>query len=95
MQKKGYRIEFSALDEIRSAEQEPSAFMDKGIELKKQAKQSFIDAQNKYQNVITLCDKYLPLAKELGDENTIKIITNKRKMANDMAKSLNIDIKSL
>ncbi len=95
MQKKGIKVEFAALDEIRAAEQEPSQFMDKGIELKKQAKQAFIDAQKKYQEVISLCDKYLPLAKELGDENTIKVISNKRKMANDMAKSLNIDIKAL
>jgi hypothetical protein len=35
------------------------------------------------------------MAESLGDPNAIKIIKNKRKMANDMAKALNIDIKAL
>jgi len=63
--------------------------------LKKEAKQNFIEAQNKYKAIVALCDKYIPMAESLGDPNAIKIIKNKRKMANDMAKALNLDIKAL
>lgn len=95
MRMKGYKIEFSALDEIKAAESEPNKFMDKAISAKKEAKQNFIEAQNKYKEIISLCDKYIPMAETIGDANVVKIIKNKRKMANDMAKALNIDIKAL
>lgn len=35
MRLKGYKIEFSALDEIKAAEGEPNKFMDKAISLKR------------------------------------------------------------
>lgn len=95
MRLKGYKIEFSALDEIKAAEGEPNKFMDKAISLKREAKQNFVEAQKKYQDIVALCDKYIPMAETLGDANVVKIIKNKRKMANDMAKALNIDIKAL
>jgi uncharacterized NAD-dependent epimerase/dehydratase family protein len=69
--------------------------MDKAISLKREAKQNFVEAQKKYQDIVALCDKYIPMAETLGDANVVKIIKNKRKMANDMAKALNIDIKAL
>ena len=83
------------MDEIKAAELEPAKFMDKAIALKKEAKQNFINAQEKYKAVVALCDKYLPMAESIGEPNAIKIIKNKRKMANDMFKALNIDIKAL
>lgn len=95
MQLSGYKIELAALDEIKAAELEPAKFMDKAIALKKEAKQNFINAQEKYKAVVALCDKYLPMAESIGEPNAIKIIKNKRKMANDMFKALNIDIKAL
>ena len=95
MQLQGYKIELGALDEIKALETEPSKFMDKAIQLKKEAKQNFIEAQNKYKAIVALCDKYIPMAESLGDPNAIKIIKNKRKMANDMVKALNIDIKAI
>lgn len=90
-----HEVELNALEEIRQAEIEPNAFMNKAIALKAEAKQNFINAQNKYKAIIDLCDKYLPIAKELGDANTVKIFTNKRKMANDMFKALKLDIDKL
>ena len=90
-----HQIELNALEEIRKAELEPNAFMDKAISLKNEAKQNFINAQNKYKAIIDLCDKYLPMAKEIGDDNTVKIFNNKRKMANDMFKALKLDIDKL
>jgi hypothetical protein len=90
-----HEVELAALDEIRAAELEPNKFMDKAIALKKEAQQNFIDAQKKYQEVIALCDKYIPMAETLGDPNAIKILKNKRKMANDMAKALKLDIDKL
>ena len=90
-----HEVELSALDEIRAAELEPNKFMDKAIALKKEAQQNFIDAQKKYQEVVVLCDKYIPMAETLGDPNAIKILKNKRKMANDMAKALKLDIDKL
>lgn len=95
MQVNGYKIDLAALDEIKAAELEPSKFMDKAIALKKEAKQNFINAQQKYQVLIALCDKYLPMAESIGEPNAINVIKNKRKMANDMFKALNIDIKAL
>ena len=95
MQLSGYKIELAALDEIKAAELEPAKFMDKAIALKKEAKQNFINAQEKYKAVVALCDKYLPMAESIGEPNAIKVIKNKRKMANDMFKALNIDIKAL
>jgi len=95
MQLKVNKIELSALDEIRALETEPNKFMDKAIAAKKEAKQNFIEAQNKYKSIVELCDKYLPLAESIGDPNTINIIKNKRKMANEMVKALNIDIKAI
>jgi hypothetical protein len=95
MQLSGYKIELAALDEIKAAELEPAKFMDKAIALKKEAKQNFVNAQEKYKAVVTLCDKYLPMAESIGEPNAIKVIKNKRKMANDMFKALNIDIKAL
>lgn len=95
MQLSGYKIELAALDEIKAAELEPAKFMDKAIALKKEAKQNFINAQEKYKSVVALCDKYLPMAESIGEPNAIKVIKNKRKMANDMFKALNIDIKAL
>ncbi len=95
MQLKVNKIELSALDEIRALETEPNKFMDKAIAAKKEAKQNFIEAQNKYKAIVELCDKYLPLAESIGDPNTINIIKNKRKMANEMVKALNIDIKAI
>ena len=47
------------------------------------------------KEIIDLCDKYLPMAKEIGDDNTVKIFNNKRKMANDMFKALKLDIDKL
>jgi len=88
-------VELTALEEIRAAEAEPNAFMDKAISLKAQAKENFIQAQAKYKLIVDLCDKYLPMAKEIGDENTVKIFNNKKKMANDMFKALKIDIDKL
>ena len=90
-----HEIELNALEEIRTAELAPNAFMDKAISLKAEAKQNFINAQNKYKEIIDLCDKYLPMAKEIGDDNTVKIFNNKRKMANDMFKALKLDIDKL
>lgn len=90
-----HEVNLNALEEIRKAELEPNAFMDKAISLKNEAKQNFINAQNKYKQIIDLCDKYLPLAKEIGDDNTVKIFNNKRKMANDMFKALKLDIDKL
>jgi|LakMenE18May11ns_1017448.scaffolds.fasta_scaffold9851308_2 hypothetical protein len=95
MQLSGYKIELAALDEIKAAELEPAKFMDKGIALKKEAKQNFVNAQEKYKAIVALCDKYLPMAESIGEPNAIKVIKNKRKMANDMFKALNIDIKAL
>jgi hypothetical protein len=95
MQLSGYKIELAALDEIKAAELEPAKFMDKAIALKKEAKQNFVNAQEKYKAVVVLCDKYLPMAESIGEPNAIKVIKNKRKMANDMFKALNIDIKAL
>jgi hypothetical protein len=95
MQLKVNKIELGALDEIRALETEPNKFMDKAIAAKKEAKQNFIEAQNKYKSIVELCDKYLPLAESIGDPNTINIIKNKRKMANEMVKALNIDIKAI
>ena len=95
MQLSGYKIELAALDEIKAAELEPAKFMDKAIALKKEAKQNFVNAQEKYKVVVALCDKYLPMAESIGEPNAIKVIKNKRKMANDMFKALNIDIKAL
>ena len=95
MQVSGYKIDLAALDEIKAAELEPSKFMDKAIAAKKDAKQNFIAAQQKYQAIVALCDKYLPMAESIGEPNAIKTIKNKRKMANDMFKALNIDIKAL
>lgn len=95
MQLKVNKIELGALDEIRALETEPNKFMDKAIAAKKEAKQNFIEAQNKYKAIVELCDKYLPLAESIGDPNTINIIKNKRKMANEMVKALNIDIKAI
>ena len=95
MQVNGYKIDLAALDEIKAAELEPSKFMDNAINAKKEAKQSFIEAQKKYQAIVVLCDKYLPMAESIGEPNAIKTIKNKRKMANDMFKALNIDIKAL
>jgi hypothetical protein len=95
MQLSGYKIELAALDEIKAAELEPAKFMDKAIALKKEAKQNFVNAQEKYKAVVALCDKYLPMAESIGEPNAIKVIKNKRKMANDMFKALNIDIKAL
>jgi len=90
-----HEVNLNALEEIRKAEIEPNAFMDKAISLKAEAKQNFINAQNKYKLIIDLCDKYLPIAKEIGDDNTVKIFNNKRKMANDMFKALKLDIDKL
>lgn len=90
-----HEVNLNALEEIRKAELEPNAFMDKAISLKNEAKQNFINAQNKYKQIIDLCDKYLPIAKEIGDDNTVKIFNNKRKMANDMFKALKLDIDKL
>jgi hypothetical protein len=90
-----HEVQLNALEEIRKAEIEPNAFMDKAIALKNEAKQNFINAQNKYKFIIDLCDKYLPIAKEIGDDNTVKIFNNKRKMANDMVKALKLDIDKL
>jgi hypothetical protein len=95
MQLSGYKIELAALDEIKAAELEPAKFMDKAIALKKEAKQNFVNAQEKYKAIVVLCDKYLPMAESIGEPNAIKVIKNKRKMANDMFKALNIDIKAL
>ena len=95
MQLSGYKIELAALDEIKAAELEPAKFMDKAIALKKEAKQNFVNAQEKYKAIVELCDKYLPMAESIGEPNAIKVIKNKRKMANDMFKALNIDIKAL
>ena len=95
MQLSGYKIELAALDEIKAAELEPAKFMDKGIAMKKEAKQNFVNAQEKYKATVALCDKYLPMAESIGEPNAIKVIKNKRKMANDMFKALNIDIKAL
>ena len=95
MQLSGYKIELAALDEIKAAELEPAKFMDKAIALKKEAKQNFVNAQEKYKSIVVLCDKYLPMAESIGEPNAIKVIKNKRKMANDMFKALNIDIKAL
>jgi hypothetical protein len=95
MQLSGYKIELAALDEIKAAELEPAKFMDKAIALKKEAKQNFVNAQEKYKAIVALCDKYLPMAESIGEPNAIKVIKNKRKMANDMFKALNIDIKAL
>ncbi len=89
------RVELAGLDSIISAENAPKPFMDKAIALKKEAMNNFVEAQRNYKLVIDLCDKYLPMAKELGDANTVKTLTNKRKMANDMFKALNIDISKL
>jgi hypothetical protein len=54
-----------------------------------------VNAQEKYKAIVVLCDKYLPMAESIGEPNAIKVIKNKRKMANDMFKALNIDIKAL
>jgi hypothetical protein len=89
------RVELAGLDDIVSAEQAPKPFMDKAITLKKEALNNFVEAQRNYKLVVDLCDKYLPMAKELGDANTVKTLTNKRKMANNMFKALNIDISKL
>lgn len=90
-----HQIELNALEEIRTAELEPNKFMDKAIALKKEAQQNFIEAQAKYKLIVDLCDKYLPMAKEIGDNNTVKMFSNKRKMANDMFKALKLDIDKL
>jgi hypothetical protein len=54
MQLQGYKIELGALDEIKALETEPNKFMDKAIQLKKEAKQNFIEAQNKYKAIVAL-----------------------------------------
>ena len=90
-----YEVELAGLDDIVAAEAAPNQFMDKAIAAKKEAMTNFVEAQRKYKTVIELCDKYLPMAKELGDANTVRTLTNKRKMANDMFKALNIDITKL
>ena len=90
-----HEVELNALEEIRKAELEPNQLMDKAISLKSEAKKNFIEAQSKYKIIIDLCDKYLPIAKEIGDDNTVKIFNNKRKMANDMFKALKLDIDKL
>ena len=90
-----HQIELSALEEIKAAELAPNQFMNKAIALKNEAKQNFIEAQAKYKLIIDLCDKYLPMANEIGDINTVKIFNNKKKMANDMFKALKIDIDKL
>ena len=47
-----HEVNLNALEEIRKAEIEPNAFMDKAISLKAEAKQNFINAQNKYKLII-------------------------------------------
>lgn len=90
-----HEVYLNALEDIRKAELEPKTFMDKAISLKAEAKQNFINAQAKYKSIIDLCDKYLPIAKEIGDNNTVQIFNNKKKMANDMFKALKLDIDKL
>lgn len=64
--------------------------MDRAIELSKQSKQSFIDAQQKYLEMVKMCDDCIS---NENDKSVIKTLKNKRAMAFSMAKSLNIDIK--
>jgi hypothetical protein len=90
-----HKVELAGLDDIVAAETAPNQFMDKAIAAKKEAMTNFVEAQRKYKAVVELCDKYLPMAKELGDANTVRTLTNKRKMANDMFKALNLDITKL
>lgn len=88
-------VNLSALDDLKAAESAPNQYMDRAIALKKEAKQNFINAQNKYKEIVSLCDKYIPMAEDLGIGDAVKRFKNARKMANDMAKALNIDIKNL